>query len=372
MAYRILFISGGTGGHVYPIVPIIKSVQNLAQQSGKPTEIEIMGEGSLLLQTASDLSLPLRKVLNVKLPRYPSPLVLINIFKLPVVFFQSLYHIWNFMPDLVFVKGSGSSLVAGLAAKLLFVPLIIHESDAIPAITNRILGKFAVKILTSFEESKKYFRTDKVIITGHPIRLEILDARKADGLIAFGFNEQKPVVLIIGGSQGASSLNKILFDSLIQLVDEFQIIHQSGEAGYKTIGESIERLKKEGEQSYGKLIAENYKLKPFLNVSEMAQSYAASDVIVSRAGAGSIFEIAALGKPVVIIPLPNSGSDHQIANAQEIAKFGAILIEQENLTPHILIQEIKEAYQKREEISVKIKEFTRLNAADLIAKEMLS
>src|SRR3990167_7248078 len=249
MAYRILFISGGTGGHVYPIVPIIKSVQNLAQQSGKPTEIEIMGEGSLLLQTASDLSLPLRKVLNVKLPRYPSPLVLINIFKLPVVFFQSLYHIWNFMPDLVFVKGSGSSLVAGLAAKLLFVPLIIHESDPIPAITNRILGKFAVKILTSFEESKKYFRTDKVIITGHPIRLEILDARKADGLIAFGFNEQKPVVLIIGGSQGASSLNKILFDSLIQLVDEFQIIHQSGEAGYKTIGESIERLKKEGEQS---------------------------------------------------------------------------------------------------------------------------
>lgn len=370
MAYRILFATGGSGGHIFPVVAVANAVVDTATQLGKEVEMEIIGSSNFFGDFA-DLNIPIRKTWEAKYRRYFSLMNLVDALKLPGIFFQSLFYVWLFMPDAVFAKGGYASYMPALAARLFFIPVYIHESDSVPGRANLKLAKRANKIFISFESSANYFDQAKIQLVGDPIRTELLGGDRNQALANFKLAVDKPVILIIGGSQGAQKINDIVRESLVELISKFQVIHQSGAGNYKAFDDSIQQIIKDGTESYGKNIQDNYRLYPFLSNQELAQVYAACDVIVSRAGSGALFEIAALAKPAVIIPITDSAGDHQMNNAIEFAKFGGVLLEEQNLTPQVFIKIIEDTYNRRIEIADKIKLFAKPDAAQQIAQELL-
>ena len=223
----------------------------------------------------------------------------------------------------------------------------------------------------SFEQAKSYFKTSKLEVVGNPIRLGILrEYKKDEALRAFQLDGSKPTLFITGASQGAKIINDVLLLSIVELVKQFHLIHQCGEKNYEEVNARILAIAKEEEQSFGQEIHKSYRLYPTLAVELMALAYSAADIIISRGGS-TIFEIAAVAKPAIIIPLANSGSNHQLANALAFSKYGGITITEDNFTPHILINEIRRAYEHRQELSARIKEFAKPSAAVTIAEELL-
>lgn len=372
MAYRILLVGGGTGGHIYPLVAVAEELKNLSAQKGEEMGLRFMGEGKFLKEEAEKLGLKCNLVLSPKWRRYFSFQNFLDIFRFPVGFLQALFYVWLFMPDVIFAKGGYASFLPALAGKIFAIPIIIHESDSIPGKVNMILGKWARRIFLSFEKSGSYFSGDKCEIIGNPIRQGLLTTvDKSAALNAFGLNPAKPAVLVTGASQGAKKINETLILALVELVGKFQVIHQCGERNYDEMNKQVTSVIEEGKSTYGPRIQDNYRLYPFLNLEQLALAYAASDVVVCRASS-QVFEIAAVGKPVVLIPLESAANSHQLANAREFAKFGATIIEEANLTPHILINEIEKAFENQAELSQKIRQLSRPDAAKKIAQHLLS
>jgi UDP-N-acetylglucosamine--N-acetylmuramyl-(pentapeptide) pyrophosphoryl-undecaprenol N-acetylglucosamine transferase len=362
-------LGGGTGGHVYPLVAV---AQQLKIQSGNSVELLFMGDGPLIKEEAEKIGLKCRRILAPKWRRYFSLLNLLDIVKFPISFFQSLFFVWQYMPDLIFAKGGYAALMPALIGKLMAIPVFIHETDAIPGVTNKFLSKFAKKTFVSLDASLSFFTSKNIETVGNPIRQEILqNVDRSTAASAFKLDPNKPTILITGANQGAKIINDTLLLALIELVNNFQIIHQTGPKNFTEIDEGIKQLIEEGKNSYGDMILSSYRVYPVLDARQMSLAYSASDVIVSRSGS-QIFETAAIGKPTVLIPLKKSGGNHQEANAMEIAKFGALVIEEENLTPHMLINEIRKVYDRRENISSTIRQFARLDAASTIASQLLS
>jgi UDP-N-acetylglucosamine--N-acetylmuramyl-(pentapeptide) pyrophosphoryl-undecaprenol N-acetylglucosamine transferase len=373
MVTRILLVGGGTGGHVYPLIAVAEELKNTnASSGGEPPEIKFMGSGGLLKRAASEAGFETVLILSSKWRRYFSFQNLLDIFKFPVGVFQALYGVWRFMPDVIFAKGGHASFLPALAGKIFAVPIVIHESDSIPGKANVLLGKWARKVFLSFEFSKQFFNGTKCEVVGNPIRAGLIaGVDKKTALAAFGLNSDRPVILIIGGSQGSKTINDVLVLAIVEMAKKFQIIHQSGIKNFNDVSKQMLNVVKEGEALYGRDIEQGYRVYPALDSVQLALAYAAADVVVSRAGS-QVFEIAAVGKPVVIVPLKNSAGNHQSVNAKEFAKFGASVIEESNLTPHILINEIEKAFENRAELSQKIKQLARPDAANKIAQHLLS
>src|SRR3989344_154248 len=374
MSYRILLLGGGSGGHVFPLVAVANALKEKTQQTGIPLELMVLGEGKFMEEAAVEAGLNFKPILAGNLRRYFSQLTILDIFKMPVGFFQALWHIFWFMPDVVFVKGGYASLPGALVARLYFIPLFIHESDSIPGLANRVLGKLAKTIFVSFNSSQKYFKHSKTVLTGNPVLKELIMGDRSTAMTKFGLNSNFKTILVAGGSQGAQKINKIIIDSLVLLVKDFQIIHQCGESQFQLVKTESKKIIKEGEGEYANAVITNYKLYPFFNANDMALAYAAADIIISRAGASNISEIAMLGKPAIIIPITNSSANHQLENALEISKFGVAMIEEENLTPHIVINQIKSLLEpeKLSSISEKLKTFAVFDAAEKIAEILLN
>ena len=369
---RILLTGGGSGGHIYPLIAVAEELQKQAAQSGTNLELKFIGEDGFVKDAVTTIGVTAVSIISSKWRRYFSYQNFIDILKAPFGFLQTLFYIWQFMPDFVFSKGGYDSFLPALVARILAIPVVIHESDIIPGKANLWVGKWAKKIFLAFDGARNYFKQDVVEAVGNPIRTGVTNlSDKAAALTAFNLNPSKPSVLITGASQGAQAINEALLLSLVELTKKFQVIHQCGPKNYDNTNAQILTIVKEGGGTYGKTIADNYRLYPSFDLQQMALAYSAADVIVGRSGAGTIFEMAAVGKPAVIIPLKGAASDHQLANSREFAKFGAIVIEEENLTPHILISEIENAYESRAELSAKIKQFARPNAARIIAEEIL-
>lgn len=370
---RILLLGGGSGGHVFPLIAVAKALKEKAQQTGLPLELMVLGEGKLIEKASTENGLPYKSIMAGKLRRYFSPLTILDIFKTPVGFFQALWHVFWFMPDMVFAKGGYASLPGALVSKLYFIPLFIHESDSVPGLANRSLGKLAKTVFVSFNSSEKYFKSGKTVLAGNPVRKELMAGDRSVAMTKFGLNSNLKTILVAGGSQGAQKINRIILDSLVLLVKDFQVIHQCGESQFQSVKTESEKIIKEGAGEYADAVKSNYKLYPFFNANDMALAYAAADIVISRAGASNISEIAMLGKPAIIIPITNSSSDHQLENALEISKFGAAMIEEQNLTPHIIISQINSLLQpeKYNSISEKLKTFATPDAADKIATALL-
>jgi len=370
---RIAFTGGGTGGHLFPILAVAQEIKTLISANlfqipaGEGTNVEFMFVGPKTVgeETLAQEGIIHKSIMAGKLRRYADWQNIFDILKIPCGLVQSLWHLFFFMPDVVFSKGGYGAIPVVLAAWIYRLPVIIHESDSEPGLTNKFCASFSRRVAISFESAAKYFPPAKTALTGNPVRSSLFGGTKEAAKKLFGLTETKPVILILGGSQGAQAINDLVFTSLLLITGRCEIIHQCGPSNYETIKQMLD----------GKTPSE-YHLFPFLDNEQMRQAMTAADLIVARAGAGTIAEIAALGKPSILIPLPNAAADHQLKNAEEFAKSGAtVIIEQMNLTPHLFQSEIFSLLDKPDllkKMSEDAKKFAHPDAAKLIAQEILN
>ncbi len=370
---RILLTGGGTGGHIYPLVAIGAEIQTQCGQSGITLDLRYLGAYGPFKALLEGNNIKVWRVAESKLRRYMSIHNFIDGPKFVYSFFQAAAKIFFFMPDVVFSKGGPGALAVVLAAKLYFIPVIIHESDTVPGLTNLLSTRFAKLILTSFPGAESYFQGKHVMLVGNPIRRSLLAGiateSKERNKGAYGFDPQLPLILVIGGSQGAMSINDFILDNLPAILQVTQVLHQTGPKNY-------EQTLKEVSFIAGKMpeeVAKRYKAVDYFG-DEIKVAYIASDLVVSRSSAGVIFEIAAFGKPSILIPLPPSiaASDHQTKNAYDYTAAGAgEVMEQTNLLPNLFINHVKKIVEDKA-ISAKMSEaafaFAKPEAASKIAQ----
>jgi len=369
---RILLVGGGSGGHVYPLIAVARALNIQAAEKNINLKLMMLGEGKFIKRAAEDEKIPYKIISSGKLRRYFSFKILLDFIKIPVSFIQSFWHVFWFMPDIVFSKGGYDSIAPIITAKIYFIPVFIHESDSVPGLANSILGKIADKLFISFKTADKYFEGKEIIFTGNPVRKELANGSKEEAWKFFDFHEPKPTVLILGGSQGAKAINDVILSSLVVMTQKFNVIHQCGESQFKPVRAGLDAVLREGTRQYSEPVSRYYRLYSFFDENQLAMAYAIADLVVSRAGAGSLFEIAKFGKPAIIVPIAQSPGNHQYLNAFEFSLYGGYLIEEKNLNRETLIREIEsilkpENYAK---INEKIKTFSTPEAADKIAEEI--
>ena len=366
---RIVFTGGGSGGHFFPIIAIIKELKRIAEEERIiDCELFYLGPdtfGKDLLREEGITTIPIE---SGKIRTYFSFRNVLDVFKTGVSILRALWNIFLIMPDVIFSKGGYGAFPAVIAAAVFRIPLIIHESDTIPGRVNQFAARFADRIGITFASSAEFFPKEKTALIGFPIRTRILGAPTEEAKEAFDIFSDRPVVGCIGASQGSEKLNDAILEILKELTDEFEVVHQTGTASFKTAKEEGGVVVEFGHK-------ERYHPIAFLDESGIRNFYAVSTIIVSRAGASSIFEIAAWGKPSILIPLAIAAQDHQRKNAYEYATTGAaVVIEESNLTPHILLAEIKKLAadtEKRNNMSQAAQRFARIDGAELIAREIL-
>ena len=332
---------------------------------GSSVEFMFVGPKTIGEEELASEGIAHKIILAGKMRRYFSLKNFIDVFKAPLGFLQSLWHLFVFMPNVIFSKGGYGSVPVVLAAWIFRIPVLIHESDATPGLANKFCAKFSKRIAISYMDSVQYFPEKKTALTGNPVRAGLYGGLKEEATRLFGLSGAKQIILILGGSQGAQPINDIVFASIPALISRCEVIHQCGPANYDSLKQLI------AGQSYP-----GYFLFPFLNEEQMRHAYGAADLVVSRAGAGSIAEISALGKPSIIIPLPNAAADHQNKNAVEYARFGATLVlEQMNLTPHLFQNRIFALLDNTDllaKMSANARTFKQEEAAAKIAQEILN
>ncbi len=358
---KILLVGGGTGGHIMPLLAV---ADELTRLSGGNIRVDYIGPKSSFTSEFASRGIAVHTVVSSKLRRYFSAANILVVPQLIVGFVESfLKLVFVIQPDVVFSKGGPGALAVLLAARICFVPIIIHESDTVPGRTNQIAGHFAKKIIIAFPTAKEYFKNKNVILIGNPVRSAFLanvpENRAAK--LMLGFQTERPVIFILGGSQGAARLNQFVTDNLEGLLEHFQIIHQAGAAKLNSLP---------GRQA-------GYLPFGFMNTEEIKKAYAAADLVVARAGANTIAEIAVFGKPAILVPLPAQvAGEHQVVNAYEYAKAGAaIVMEEANFTLNVFMNEAEKITGNdalKQKMSIAAKAFSQPNAAELIAREIIS
>jgi len=371
---RILLTGGGTGGHIYPLISVVDEIRRITASQNRDTEIRYFGPASSLDGEFTNRGIKIERITSSKLRRYFSFQNFIDAPKFIYSIFEAIFKIFWFMPDVVFSKGGPGALAVILAARFYRIPIFIHESDSVPGLTNSFSAKFAEKIFISFKRAEQYFPSQKTILTGNPIRRNILNEVPDKGTAKknLGFDSSQPVILVIGGSQGAQRINNFILGSLGEILDLFQVIHQTGQANYS-------EAKKEADfmlQSFGDFYKNRYQLVGyFQDEIKIKEAFSAADLVISRAGSGAIFEIAAFGKPSILIPLEEAAGDHQRINAYEYSGTGAaIVLEEDNFKLNIFINQAQKIL-KDEDLQNKMvaaaKAFAKPDAAQKIAEEIL-
>jgi len=364
---KILFTGGGTGGHVFPLVAIAREIRRIYPK--KDLEFYYLGpkdELSLIYLSGEDFTI--KTIVSGKIRRYFSWENFVDIlFKIPFGFLQSFFILLKMKPDLVFSKGGSGSIAVTFTAKLLKIPVFLHESDVAPGMSNQQTSKWAKKIFTSFPKTE-YFDPEKIILVGNPIRKEILDGDAKVAGELFDLTFTKPIFLIIGGSQGAEAINDFVLLVLNSLLKNYEIIHVCGSENFK-------QVQAEAQVVIDKNLEKYYHPIGFLDEKKIKHAYKAADIIISRSGSGSIFEIAAVGKPSILVPLPTAAANHQAKNAYVYAETGAaIVFEQNSLMPNFFIEEIELLFlhpEKLEEMKQAALSFAKPLAARAIAREIL-
>lgn len=359
---RILLTGGGSGGHIFPLVAVLRK---LREKLGDEGEFLYVGSGAKIeKETMAQENVMAKYILAGKVRRYFSLLNFLDFFKAPIGFIQALWLLLSFMPDVIFSKGGYVSVPVAAAAWFYRIPVIIHESDATPGTANKLMGKFSTRIAIAYPSTQNYFESSKTALLGNPVREGINQGSREEARKIFNFTESKPVILVLGGSQGSEIINKAIIKILPKLIQHSQVIHQTGENNYEKI------VREAGEQGI-KAGREGYFAAPFLDFEMIRQAYALADLVISRAGANIIAEIAANAKPTILIPLEGSAQDHQRMNAYSLAEIGgALVLEESNLGESIFFEKIKKILMSEEikrNMSEKISAFYHPQAAERLA-----
>lgn len=366
---KILLTGGGTGGHFYPLIAIAEKLIEIADKE-KIIDLKLyyMSDRPYDKRMLFENNITYVQIPAGKMRTYFSIRNFFDIFTTATGAFFGLISMFFIYPDVVISKGGYAAFPAVLAAKLLRIPVIVHESDSFPGRLNIWTAKFAQKVAISWPEAIEHLPKEKTALTGQPIRKNILNGSKEGAHEFFKLNQNLPVILVIGGSLGAEKINNIFLEVLPELLTRYQIIHQTG---IDNIDDVLSRSKLIMEKSDN---ITRYVAVPFLNNLATRMAAGIADIIVSRAGS-AIFEIASWGIPSIIIPINNSNGDHQRKNAYNYARTGACeVIDETNLTPHVLISEIDKIMnnkEKREKMKIAALSFSNKDAAFKIADEAI-
>ncbi|MEK7549320.1 MAG: UDP-N-acetylglucosamine--N-acetylmuramyl-(pentapeptide) pyrophosphoryl-undecaprenol N-acetylglucosamine transferase [Patescibacteria group bacterium] len=368
---KILFAGGGTGGHIYPILAVAEELQKISIERKIGIELYYFGAPQNYQPLLAQNGIFISKIFSAKLRRYFD---FRNFLDIPFFFlsvFQALWKVFFLMPDALFSKGGPGSLPIVFACWFYHVPVIIHESDSVLGLANKLAVRFAYRIGISFASTAKLSFGNKIALIGNPVRRSLIENSLEQGSAKriFGFNEQKPLIFAIGGSQGAIRINDFILNASSGLVKNWQILHQTGVNNFNDVKSELSVISK----NWSEENKNSYRIVPYLE-KDLKDAYAAADIVVSRAGSGSIFEIAAFNKPAILIPLPEAAADHQTANAYEYAKGGAaIVIEQANLGLNVFLTQLEKLFSENKltQMSLAAKKFAKPEAAKIIAEELI-
>lgn len=364
---RVVLSGGVSGGHTYPLIAVARVLRKRYPQG---IELLFLGGGGVFEQTAMETEgIPMRRILYGKMRRYFSFLNYLDFFKLPLGILQALWHLLLFMPDVVFSKGGAASVPVVLAARFYRIPVLIHDSDSVAGRANAWLGKWVQRVAIAYPSAARYFPAGKTALTGNPVREEILSGSKERARERFGLDPQKKTLVLFGGSQGAYGLNNALLRILpLLLMKGVQIIHQTGSNHLKGVLALAAELGVPTESG-------SYHPIDFLSAEEIGDVLAVADIVVSRAGAGSIAEIAACRKALVLVPLPSAANDEQRKNAYDIAEIGgALVLEEANLGEHLFLENLENLLNNddlRAEMGEKLHVFYHPDAAERIADGLI-
>ncbi|PIQ91367.1 MAG: hypothetical protein COV70_04105 [Parcubacteria group bacterium CG11_big_fil_rev_8_21_14_0_20_39_22] len=367
---KILFTGGGSGGHFYPIIAIAEELRRIAKEERiLDPQLYFMSTDKYNARALYDQDIIFKRAFAGKRRRYKSILNVLDLVKTGTGIVQAVWEVFKIYPDVVFGKGGYASFPALIAAKIFGIPVIIHESDSSPGRVNVWAARFARRIAISYPEAAKYFPEEKVALTGNPIRKGIMPIRQEGAFEFLRLDRDVPVILFLGGSQGSQKINEVLIDALPELVENFQVIHQTGKKNFQEVTSTASVILEKSPYK------NRYKPFDYLNDLGMQMASSAASLAVSRAGS-SIFEIALWGLPSIIIPIPEEISHDQLKNAFNYARTGScIVIEENNLSHNILVSEIERLMKNlelRQRMSVQAKEFSKPDAAEKISREIMA
>lgn len=327
------------GGHLTPALAVIEALPKDAEilYIGRKHALEGDKAVSLEYQAITQKGINFTVLQTGRLQRRLTRHTIPSLAKVPIGLVRSIAILRKFKPDIVIGFGGYVSFPVILGAKFLKIPIVIHEQTLEAGATNKVIAKFAKKICISFESSRKYFPTDKVIVTGNPLRQNILNPKKK-----YGVESIDPIIYITGGSLGSHAINILVEKSLNRLLNKYAIIHQTGSSLQFKDFEKMVILK----QGLNNDRRNRYIVSKHFLPEEIGEILKASRLVVSRAGINTVSELIVLEKPSLLIPLPNSQKDEQMKNAQFLKKLGLGEIkEQKDLTPEEFLITINEMMQ---------------------------
>ena len=344
---KIILTGGGTAGHVTPNIALMPELKK------RGYEISYIGSyAGMEKELIEAVSIPYTGIASGKLRRYFDLKNFTDPFRVIHGYFQAKRILKKEKPDVVFSKGGFVSVPVVLAAGRLHIPAIIHESDMTPGLANRIAMRGAAKVCCNFPETLKNLPAEKAVLTGTPIRAELLSGDKDKALKFTGLSGDKPILLIIGGSQGSVFVNNAVRNSLNELLLDFSIIHLCGKGN---LDESL--AGREGYVQYEYISG------------ELPDLFAAADVVISRAGANAICELLALRKPNILIPLSlNASRGDQILNARSFESQGfSYVMEEESISEDALCAAVRKVYKDRENYKKAMSESGQMDGVKAIA-----
>ncbi|OGG57796.1 hypothetical protein A2765_05180 [Candidatus Kaiserbacteria bacterium RIFCSPHIGHO2_01_FULL_56_24] len=370
---KIVLTGGGTGGHFYPLIAVVQGIESICKERHLlEPQYFYMGPEPFDRGALAEHDIEYRASAAGKLARetrIPNP---INFIKTWSGIMQCFFTLFSIYPDVVFSSGGYAAFPTLVAARLLHIPVIIYDADAKPGRVSLYAAKFARWIAVAHPDAASAFpekRRDRIARTGHPIRMEIEDPATEGAHEFLKLDPDAQTLFIMGGSQGAKAINEIVLDTLPILVESYNVVHQ---AGSKNVEEAVsianvvlrDSPKRDHYRSFG-----------LLNALALKMTAGITSLIIARAGSGTIFEIASWGIPSILIPIPEDVSHDQTENAFSYARAGAALvIEQKNLTPHVLLAEIQRLMEDeptRKRMSAAAKAFARPGAGRKIAEIIL-
>ncbi len=363
---RIVLAGGGTGGHLYPLIAVAEQIKKeWASQKILDTKMYLLSPTDVDPALLLEHNIQFKKIIAGKIRIYPSLQNVIDSIKMPFALIQAFFVLFSIYPDVVFSKGGYGAFPIVCMARLLFIPVVIHESDTVPGRVNLWSGKFAKKIAVSYPEAAHYFPLEKVAHTGQPIREALLKAPAAE---TENTDLDTKTILILGGSQGAMFINEVVAEALPLLVSEYQVLHQAGADNLADIQTLTDYLLLDNPHK------DRYTPMGFIDAETLNKLGNQSDIIITRAGS-TLFEIAQWEKPAIIVPITESNGNHQRKNAFAYTRPGAgVVIEERNFSAHILRSQIEKIMKDTAlyaSMKQAAKSFQRPSAAADIAKEII-
>jgi len=358
---KVLISGGGTGGHIFPAIAIANAIKKAIPNA---QFLFVGAQDKMEMQKVPEAGYPIE---GLWISGFNRSLTLKNLsfpFKLISSLMKARKIVRKFKPDVAVGVGGFASGPTLRMAAMLGVPCLIQEQNSYPGVTNKILAAKVKKICVAYEGMEKYFPKEKIILTGNPIRSEVIkiDNKKEEAQKYFHLKSDKKTVLIVGGSLGAQSVNKaIIAHTEKWKTSDFQVIWQTGKTTYEISKSALEQSR-----------AENIHIHQF--ISRMDLAYAAADLIVSRAGAIAISEISAVGKPVIFVPFPYAAEDHQTKNAQKLVDTQAAQMIKDSKVKEELFPMVKDLIENErllQKMSVSISKMGIRDADDKIAKEVI-